>query len=228
MKILILGHNGMLGGAVTRILPEADTCPYRYPSPEFKEFVQTYDFIINCIGRIPQRKNKDFSLNSHLPIYLERFTKARIIHPSSDCENDDTEYGISKRAATDWICAYGERTKIIQCSIIGIDREKASLLSWVLAQAGPIPGYVNARWSGITSIKWARIAKDMILNWDIYNQREIYHTYPTTKYELIKSICRIFGKDNEVFEVEKGEDKVMLGSYVGTIEKQLEEIYGLR
>ena len=100
----------MLGNAVHKYFSqfhEVDIIEHRWPSNEFIQYIKTYngDFIVNCIGSIPQKTN-DFGINSILPIYLDLNTNCKIIHPSTDCEIDNTLYGISKRIATDWITTY--------------------------------------------------------------------------------------------------------------------------
>ncbi len=220
----------MLGDAVAKVIPKADICPYYYPSKSFKDYVAKYEVILNCAGVIPQSGKEDFSINTYLPVYLDKYTNAKIIHAASDCENDNSEYGLSKKIATDWILSYGRNTKIIRCSILGIDEHNKSLLSWVLAQKSDIPGYTRAIWSGISTLTWAQIAQGMIKNWDDYEILENYHTEPISKYKLIKLICSIFSKENNVVPVEIGKNKTLVGTYCGKIEdqiKELKEIYGL-
>ena len=71
MNVIILGHNGMLGHMVVKYLSDKGcnitTCDYRFPDNEFKKFVSQYkgDYIINCIGAIPQRTT-DFKINKNL------------------------------------------------------------------------------------------------------------------------------------------------------------------
>ena len=76
----------------------------RWGDDSFKTYIQSkkFDFIINCIGSIPQR-TKNFEVNYELPIWLDKHTSSKIIHPGTDCEMDDDEYGISKRNARDFI-----------------------------------------------------------------------------------------------------------------------------
>jgi hypothetical protein len=98
MRILILGHTGMLGHMVHKYLTSkslnVETTNQRWPSQEFKEFIKEYDgdFIINCIGAIHQ-KTKNFDVNWELPIFLDFYCKCKIINPGTDCEmyNDDYE-----------------------------------------------------------------------------------------------------------------------------------------
>ena len=57
MKVLVLGHTGMLGNVVCNYLRQSEdisfvTTKYRWPTDTFKTSVKNFDgdFIINCIG----------------------------------------------------------------------------------------------------------------------------------------------------------------------------------
>ncbi len=59
MKVLILGHSGMLGSMVYDYLSKLDDVStviirHRWPSDSFKTAVRNFDgdYIINCIGAI--------------------------------------------------------------------------------------------------------------------------------------------------------------------------------
>ena len=138
MKILILGSNGMLGHMVKKYLEqyhEIETINHRWPSEEFKLAVidSNADFLINCVGAIPQR-TKDFGINWELPIWLDQYFKGKIVHPSTDCEMDDDDYGLSKAKAANWIVDSGKRTKMIKASIIGPELNgHFSMLYWFLS-----------------------------------------------------------------------------------------------
>jgi dTDP-4-dehydrorhamnose reductase len=160
-KVLVLGHSGMLGHMVAKYLSDNNcdivTCEYRYPSTQFKEFIKQFngDFIINCIGAIPQR-TKDFSINYELPIWLDANANCKIIHPGTDCEMDSDDYGISKKRARDYIVEHSNQTKILKSSIIGPElNSNASLLEWFLSQTDLVYGYTNAMWNGNTTLEWA-------------------------------------------------------------------------
>ena len=111
MNVLILGSNGMLGHMVEKYLKQyykIEIINHRGPSQDFKTAINNSnsDFLINCIGAIPQ-KTKNFDVNWELPIWLDNNFKGKIIHPVTDCEMDRDDYGISKRKAADWIISNG-------------------------------------------------------------------------------------------------------------------------
>ena len=239
MKILILGHNGMLGNAVYKYFNNCNDYEVsiittsRYPEEEFLSYIKEYDgdYIINCIGAIPQKTN-NFEINCLLPVYLDLNTKCKIIHPGTDCESDTTQYGISKRIASDWLWYIGTNTKIIKTSIIGIDKKGYySLLSWVLSQTNEIDGYVDAKWNGVTSLTWAKYCEYLILNWDnAPRERIISCTTNVSKYTLLKLICEIFNHDIKINPIYgKGNDKTLkhglLLEHIVTQLLELKEFY---
>lgn len=199
MKILILGSNGMLGHMVKKYLEQyhdIETINHRWPSEEFKTAINdsSAEFIINCVGAIPQR-TKDFDINWELPIWLDQNFSGRIIHPATDCEMDDDEYGLSKAKAADWIMDYGKRTKMIKASIIGPELNgHASMLYWFLSNkdGSQINGYSNHMWNGITTYYWAKFANTIIENWNDYQKRTTLGSSCISKYDM----CNIF---NEVY-----------------------------
>ena len=113
----------MLGHTVLKYLSKQNntvkTTDHRWSDEGFVRDLISFngEFIINCIGSIPQRTD-DFVINYDLPIWLDKNTKCNIIHPGTDCEMDDDYYGISKKNASDYIKIDGKRTKIIKTSII--------------------------------------------------------------------------------------------------------------
>ena len=124
MKVLVLGHKGMLGHMVSKLLTsknvEVTTTDCRWSTSCFKNTIKGFngDYIINCIGAIHQRTDQ-FNINWELPQWLDENSNCKIIHPGTDCEMDDDDYGNSKRIAAEWIKSLGKNTKIIKTSILG-------------------------------------------------------------------------------------------------------------
>ena len=78
MKILVLGHKGMLGHMVHKYLSTKKDCElvtteFRWENREFKKFILDFDgdFVVNCIGAIHQRTT-DFGVNVELPEWLDK------------------------------------------------------------------------------------------------------------------------------------------------------------
>jgi dTDP-4-dehydrorhamnose reductase len=230
MRILILGHTGMLGNAVHRYLQQfykIDTIDVRWPNEEFFDYIKNYDgdFIINCIGAIPQ-KTTDFGINSILPIFLELNSKCKIIHPSTDCESDNSTYGISKRIATDWIRSYGKNTYIFKTSIIGIELNTAdSLLCWFLNQT-QVNGYLQAKWNGITTLQWAKQCKYLIESQNSQSAYTVFNSECISKFELLTIMKEVFNHNIEIIPIENiGSDKCLIGHIkTKNIKQQLIEL----
>jgi len=193
MKILILGHNGMLGHVCKKYFLEVG-----YNILTLKENVEKYnllnsdkffteietlnpDVIINCIGLIKQKSDNPSDLlisNSVFPLHLRlKFPNIKIIHPNTDCifsgetgsyKIDDLPsptdiYGISK-ALCEIIIKY-PNTYIIRCSFIGPELNKSNfgLLEWFLTQEGCVNGYIDHKWNGITTLEWAKCASELLM-----------------------------------------------------------------
>jgi dTDP-4-dehydrorhamnose reductase len=228
MKVLVLGHKGMLGHMVTRYLRdnkvEVVTSDARWPESPFKSDMKL-DYVINCIGAIPQR-TKSFDINWHLPIWLDFNSPCRVIHPGTDCEMDDDDYGKSKKIAADFLNSIGTQTKILKTSIIGPEiNGNASLLEWFLSQNNEVFGYTKAKWNGNTTLEWAKQCLSLMFNWDDYQEETILEGQCVSKYELLNTIKDVFNVDVRVNPKEDGNDKCLVG-YIKTvnIKEQLKEL----
>ena len=230
----------MLGHVVKNYLSFKKDCSLlttnsRWPNIDFKKEIisfstQSNAYIVNCIGAIPQKVDS-FVINSDLPIWLENNiseSKCKIIHPGTDCESDDDEYGVSKRKASDFIIKHGEKSKIIKASIIGPELStKDSLLEWFLnCKEKEIDGYSQFFWNGITTLQWAHICHDLIANWRKYNILTIPATECISKYDLLIKIKNIFKKNIKINKnEEKKVNKCLKGNYsVPDIDIQLIEL----
>ena len=204
MKILVLGHNGMLGNMVLTYLffkykDDIITTSLRWDTPEFRRFVleSKVEYIINCIGAIPQRNYNDYSINYDLPLWLDSLG-IKIIHPDTDIL-DETEYSKSKEKAK------GEcinNTKFIKTSIIGFERNtKYSLLEWFLnlPEGSEINGYINCLWNGNTTLEWVQWADKIMNNWEGFKHiTTIANPDCHNKYQLLLLFKFIFEKDVKI------------------------------
>lgn len=239
MKILVLGHKGMLGRSVFRYfsnLPEYEvvTLKSRWGDEAFRSEIITAapDFIINCIGKIPQ-KNPIEAEYQHLNVALPRFLETldiKVVHPSTDCEfkgdiapgdaytkesvrDADDVYGLSKATISKEIEDTFKNTKIIRTSIIGHEESTAvSLLDWFLSQTGSVRGYTNHFWNGITTLEWAKQCHILIKNWEthpVLNQLGTTKHY--SKFEIVSIAKAVYEKDIEIipFETEVAANKCL-------------------
>lgn len=227
MKILVLGHTGLLGNAVTRYLnqqPDVEviTTNARYGQFDYFKTLKDMspDFIINCIGMVPQRKPSDselyYSYNYQLVADLDTLG-IKILNPTTDCEwngslslgelyykstprNVIDDYGLSKAKSSDFIVNKSKNSKLIRTSIIGIElNSSVSLLSWFLSQEKEVTGYTNHYWNGITTLEWAKQAYRLILEWDIrLTETQLGTSETRSKYELLELFKSVFNKDVKI------------------------------
>jgi dTDP-4-dehydrorhamnose reductase len=229
-KVLVLGHKGMLGHMVVKYLQDNKvdvvTVKTRWPVSQIEINNFEGDYIINCIGAVPQR-NKDFNINWQLPIWLDLHAPCKVIHPGTDCEMEvDDEYGISKNVAADYIRNLSRQTKSIKTSIIGPELDgNASLLEWFLSQEGEVFGYTKAIWNGNTTLEWAKQCYQLMNEWNGIGKEIIISSTSVSKFELLSTIKRVFNKDIDIKQKELGSNKCLEGIiYTGTIEEQLKEL----
>lgn len=176
------------------------------------------DLVINCIGLIKQMGHlaRDpllaISINSLLPHRLSmicRVANIRMIQISTDCvfsgkngvytENDDSDaidlYGRTKFLGE----VYYPHCVTLRTSIIGRElKTKLGLIEWFLAQEGPINGFKNAIYSGVTTHELARI----IMDYTIPNKNisGLYHVSsdPISKYDLLQLTKQAFNKEIDI------------------------------
>lgn len=177
------------------------------------------DIVINCIGIVKQSPEianeiKTISVNSLFPHMLEKTCRTlgiRMIHISTDCVFKGTKGDYVEEDDPDATDLYG-RTKIlgevvksgcltIRTSTIGHElKQKHGLLEWFLAQEDQIYGFMNAIYTGIPTVELADvIEKHIIPNPDISG---LYHVSAgkISKFELLRMIASIYGKDIRILE----------------------------
>lgn len=179
------------------------------------------DVVINCIGLVKQLAEADdplsaITINAILPHRMARLCKltgARLVHVSTDCvfsgskgnylESDqpdaDDLYGRSKLLGeVDYPHAVTLRT-----SIIGHELSSAkSLISWFLSQNGEINGYTKAVFSGLPTVEFARIVRDVVIP-----NRELHGLYhlsaePISKFDLLTLVGRVYGKSTALIPID--------------------------
>lgn len=190
------------------------------------------DFVVNCVGVLIQESEENHQnailLNSLLPHQLVSLCDkcgTRLIHISTDCvfsgkrgnysENDFRDandfYGRSK--------ALGEiigssRHCTLRTSIIGPELygRNNGLFEWFANKEGRIYGYVNAIWSGVTTLELAKSIKSAMTN-DLSGLYHVTNGKKISKYELLKLL-------NEVFE---NGNKEIVPNYTYKVDKSLQK-----
>lgn len=181
------------------------------------------DVIINSIGLTIRRGVFDSIFNSTLinssfPHLLNEWVnskdKKKLIHLSTDCVfsgaignyldesiPDATDYYGRTKALGE---IFGPNTLTIRSSMIGLEIfNHTELLDWVLSKKGStISGYTNVQYSGITTIRLAKI-----ISFIIEHNIEINGIYNVSsegisKYELLNLINKTFMLDIEILKNE--------------------------
>lgn len=175
------------------------------------------DVVVNCVGLVKQLASANDPLqavpiNTLLPHRLAALCQvagARLVHFGTDCvfsgakgnylENDfpdaDDLYGRSKLLGeVDYPHAITLRTSIVGHELSG----HRSLVNWFLAQQGSVKGFTRAIFSGLPTVELARAVRDFVLPRPQLNG--LYHvaTMPINKFDLLKLVAQIYGKDIEI------------------------------
>lgn len=211
MRVFVLGSTGMLGHAVMRQFPDAiAVTDFDARNPRPLE-ARSSDFVINCIGAIPQRKpsaSDMVKVNAVFPNWLAENTKARIIQIATDCVFSGRHGGYNERSPHNPQDAYG-RTKsigetlasnvmLIRSSIVGYSpRDNASLVGWIrnLEQGARVDGYINHFWNGVTTDAFARVVEGIIRERLFYPG--LIHLVPEnhmTKNRLVRELAAKLGR----------------------------------
>lgn len=180
------------------------------------------DVVINCVGIIKQRANSEdplvaIPLNTLLPHRLARlceFIGARLIHVSTDCVFSGKRGGYREGDLPDALDVYG-RSKVLgevnyshaitlRTSIIGHQFEYAyGLIDWFLSQEGQCTGYTRAVFSGLPTVILAEIIRDEVVPRAAMSG--LYHVAaePISKYDLLRLVAEIYGKNIEIIPDDK-------------------------
>ena len=180
------------------------------------------DVVVNCAGLTKHKPEADdplvsIPINTLMPHRLAGLCKlvgARLIHVSTDCvfsgakgsyvEDDFADardvYGKSK--------ALGElhypHTVTLRTSTIGHElQSQYGLLDWFLAQEGRCKGYSRAIFSGLPTVVFAQIIRDLVIpNLALSG---LYHiaAKPINKLELLGLIADVYGKQIDIIPDDK-------------------------
>ena len=216
MKILVLGHTGMLGHMVYKYFSskkcELIITSKRWPSREFKDEIINFwhnfsgDYIINCIAAIPQRKKNNFDINVDLLVWLDNeidsvSDKVKVIYPGSDIDEETSGYSISKKNAHKFVIDKSRNTKMIRTSIIGPELKlKDCTFEWFMNSKNKVYGWDKNYWNGITTLEWSKICYNIILDWNSYGILNTPSTDCISKYNLLYIIKEVFNKDITIYK----------------------------
>ncbi|MDG4809020.1 SDR family oxidoreductase [Micromonospora sp. WMMD1120] len=175
------------------------------------------DVVVNCVGVIKQRPDvrdavQTVHLNALLPHLLADACArrgSRLVHVSTDCVFSGARGGYRESDLPDPPDLYG-RSKLLgettmapaltlRTSIIGHElTTNRSLLDWFLSQQGPVGGYTRAIYSGVTTVEFARLLREVVLPRE--DLTGLYHlaTEPISKYDLLHLVADVYGWRGEL------------------------------
>jgi dTDP-4-dehydrorhamnose reductase len=168
--------------------------------------------VINCVGITKHHAEANeplpaISVNALLPHRLAGLcgmSGARLIHISTDCifsgdkgaytENDPSDakdiYGKTKFLGE----VYYPHTVTLRTSTIGHELKGANgLLEWFLLQPDNCKGFTHAIFSGLPTVVFAQIIRDIIISHPELSG--LYHVagQPISKYDLLRLVAEIYG-----------------------------------
>jgi dTDP-4-dehydrorhamnose reductase len=175
--------------------------------------------VINCIGALIKSSAANpanaIYLNSYLPHLLTSLAAEEgfiLIHLSTDCvfsglkgdylpaDPRDAQdiYGMSKALGE----VSGENILTVRTSIIGPELKEngEGLFHWFLAQAGPVSGYTESIWTGVTTLQLARGIEKFI---DKGLTGLVHYTNGKriTKYDLLLIMKKFWNRNVEIMPV---------------------------
>ena len=203
---------------------------------ETLDVVGEVDVVVNAVGLLgslisPDRPSslRDARIvNTDFPQALAAVTDARgirLVHVSTDgvfrgdadhCGEmaddwSDDVYGGSKRDGEPVTA-----TAIsVRSSFVGVDRvNRRGLLEWLRAQppGASVPGYVNHRWNGLTTLELAEAVRHLLDERCFAAARQegpVHHVARTeivTKFDLLESLVEGFGLPVRIEPVEANEE----------------------
>jgi dTDP-4-dehydrorhamnose reductase len=173
--------------------------------------------VVNAVGIVKQRPESDeamtsIEINSLLPHRLALACQplgARLVHLSTDCVFSGKRGSYREGDLPDPVDVYG-RSKLLgevagggaltlRTSMIGRGlSRKSGLIDWFLAQRGPIQGYRNAIFSGLTTRELSRVIGMLV---EKHPQASgLYHVSaePISKLDLLTKLRARMGSGPEI------------------------------
>jgi len=188
------------------------------------------DHIINCIGIIKQldaSKNPviSISINSLFTHKLAQICKEydiKLIHFSTDCVFSGSKGNYSEEDSSDADDLYGKSKHLgevdydncltLRTSIIGHELgTKNGLIEWFLSQNKEVKGYLNSIFTGFPTVEIASILYNKVLK---SNLNGLYHlsSEPISKFELLKIVNEVYGKNLKIIPFENIKEDRSLNS----------------
>lgn len=177
------------------------------------------DVVVNCIGLTKHLKGADdpliaIPMNSLMPHRIAKYCEligARMIHISTDCIFSGAKGGYTESDSSDAEDIYGKskylgevnytHTITLRTSTIGHEiNTEYGLLNWFLSQKVECKGYSKAIFSGLPTVEFARVIRDVVIPNPELNG--LYHVagQPISKYDLLKLIALEYNKSVNILK----------------------------
>lgn len=173
--------------------------------------------VVNCAGLTKHKKDAEdplvsVPLNTLMPHRLAGLCKlvgARLIHVSTDCVFSGEKGGYREDDFADARDVYGKskalgevvapHTITLRTSTIGHElQSKYGLLDWFLSQEGQCKGYTRAIFSGLPTVVFAQVIRDVVIPNNMLSG--LYHVAakPIDKFSLLKMLAFTYKKQIEI------------------------------
>lgn len=171
------------------------------------------DVIVNAVGVLNRQAEEHaldaYLVNGLLPHWLRHLCKregGRLIHISSDCVflGDRGDYAETERP--DGVTVYARSKALgeiadpacltLRTSIVGpeLREQGVGLLKWFLGSSGNVPGYVNVRWNGVTTLELAKAVEWAIANPSVGGLVHLTAPEAVSKHDLLGLFADTFLK----------------------------------
>jgi dTDP-4-dehydrorhamnose reductase len=220
MKIVLLGHRGMLGHQLAKVLCRQHAVRgfgSLHEASALSTINSWYpDVVINAAGIVKQRVDVDaeemIKTNSLLPHTLFKFARgvgARMIHFSTDCVFSGENGAYTEDHRPDPIDLYG-RSKLlgeveqegcltIRTSIIGRElTRKLGLIEWFLSDTDRVRGYAHSFFSGLTTLELSRVVARVLVEQP--HLSGIWHVAGEgiSKFDLLNRLALVYDHPRQI------------------------------
>jgi dTDP-4-dehydrorhamnose reductase len=175
------------------------------------------EVVINCVGATKHKTDGNdplmaIPLNALLPHRLARLcdaVNARLVHVSTDCVFSGKQGHYTEEDLPDTDDVYGRSKALgevdypnaitLRTSTIGHELQSSyGLLDWFLTQQGSCKGFKRAIFSGLSSMEFARVIRDIVMPQP--SLHGLYHVAgpAIAKYDLLKLVAKVYGKAIEI------------------------------
>lgn len=178
--------------------------------------------VVNCAGLTKHKPEAEdplvsIPINTLMPHRLAGLCELvglRLIHVSTDCVFSGEKGNYSENDFADARDVYGKSKALgevdcphaitLRTSTIGHElQSKYGLLDWFLSQEGRCKGYTRAVFSGLPTVIFAQVIRDVVI--PRTEMAGLYHVAakPINKFDLLKLIADVYGKSIDIVPDDK-------------------------